>query len=214
MSLVNTGDVKIYRNDQALGPAFLAHQARLANDPAQALAAISDQSFDPSATAVVEADASPAPSSSLVSRIIRRVTRLLPPTLPPQPPAPDQVSVLEHSPEHTVVQTQSSRDGFLVVTDAFYPGWQVTVDGRPDQLYATDYLFRGVHLPAGSHRVELSYAPQSLQVGMAISILALVGVAACLGLAFVLRTRHSNRSRPQRFKEPDVEAREAVTPAG
>ena len=62
----------------------------------------------------------------------------------------------------------------------FYPGWRVTVDGVPANLYRADFLLRAVPLAAGSHRIEIWFMPDSFVIGSAISsisVLTLIAVA-------------------------------------
>ncbi len=68
--------------------------------------------------------------------------------------------------------------GYLVVTESYHRGWTATVDGRSAPVYLADYLFLAVPLPAGEHVVELRFAPLSLWVGAATSLLAAVALAA------------------------------------
>lgn len=68
--------------------------------------------------------------------------------------------------------------GALVLADAWYPGWQVTIDGRPAPLLRANYLFRAVLLPAGQHRVQFEYRPASLRTGAGVSLAAAVFLLA------------------------------------
>lgn len=59
--------------------------------------------------------------------------------------------------ENTVeIETRNTGEGFLVFTDINYPTWHGTIDGRATTIYTTDYLFRGVIVPKGNHRVKFS----------------------------------------------------------
>jgi hypothetical protein len=49
--------------------------------------------------------------------------------------------------------------GFLVVSDAFVPGWTARVDGAPASIVPVDLAFRAVPVPAGSHTVDMRYSP-------------------------------------------------------
>ena len=187
------GDVKIFQNTAALAPAFLAHDASLVNDPGQAASAMGS-GFDPGSRVVLEANPQPPPSRSLLGRITGKVRRTLPGQIPPfdvpstwlsvppaQPDEPsDQLTFQDFRPEHVAVRTSSPREGFLVLTQSFYPGWEATVDGAPAHLMAADELFQAVHVPAGEHTVEFIFRPRSVEVGAAISLAAL-GVCS-LGL--------------------------------
>jgi Bacterial membrane protein YfhO len=71
--------------------------------------------------------------------------------------------------------------GVLVVLEAYHPGWQATVDGRPAPIFRANALFRGVPLAAGHHRVEMAFRPRSATWGALLSLCTLLGVLA-LGL--------------------------------
>jgi hypothetical protein len=61
--------------------------------------------------------------------------------------------------------------GWLVVSDAYYPGWQARVDGAPTVIYPADGLFRAVWVSAGPHQVDFVYRPASVQIGALITVL-------------------------------------------
>ena len=74
-----------------------------------------------------------------------------------------------------------SHDGFVVLSDTFDPGWQVTVDGTAAPLLRGNHAFRAVAAPAGSHRIRMVYRPRPLMWGLAVSgacwLVALGGLA-------------------------------------
>ena len=74
--------------------------------------------------------------------------------------------------QHETFTVTLSRDGYFLLSDTFYPGWRVRVDGQPRPLFRADYTFRAVAVPAGTHTVEFEYAPLSFAVGLTISALA------------------------------------------
>lgn len=45
----------------------------------------------------------------------------------------------------------------LVIGNAWLPGWQATVDGRPAKIYRTNYIYMAVPVLAGRHQLVLSY---------------------------------------------------------
>ena len=82
--------------------------------------------------------------------------------------------IVARAPERWVFETEASGERLLVLTQAYVPGWEASVDGAPVPLVRADYFFQGVYLPAGAHRVELHYRPRSLLVGLALTAIALV----------------------------------------
>ena len=70
----------------------------------------------------------------------------------------------------------------MVLTDAPFPGWKMTVDDRPAQLYwVNGDLHRAVYVPAGSHDIRFSYFPDTLKAGMVVSIPAWLSEFGYLG---------------------------------
>jgi hypothetical protein len=151
--LAHSGDVKIYENLDVQPRAFLVHQAVVAADEEKASALMRNESFDP-ATQVVLAQ----PSAGLSSR----------------PSGQESVHITHYAPERVEIAVKASAPGYLVLTDAWYPGWEAAVDGEPTEVQQADLLFRAVAVEAGDHRVVFSFRPQSLRAGMAFSLVGLV----------------------------------------
>ena len=60
------------------------------------------------------------------------------------------------------MQTSSSEEQFLVLSEIYYPvGWEATIDGEPASIYKTDFVLRGLQVPAGDHTITMSYKPAS-----------------------------------------------------
>jgi hypothetical protein len=173
--LVYSGDVKIYENSTTLPRAFFVSDALFAPSDAEAVQLMQSESFNPAKTVVVSGAGSEA-------RQREDVNAAGPPSLNP--------SLVSYSPEAVVIDVNAPQDGYLVLTDAYYPGWTATVDGQPAGIERADIMFRAVKVPAGQHRVELRYQPQSFRFGLLISL----GTAALLCGAW-LSARRRNRSR-------------------
>ncbi len=68
-------------------------------------------------------------------------------------------------------------DGLLVLTEQFFPGWTVTVDGEPGEIFAANGIFRGVPLGPGRHDVVFRYRPASVFAGASLAALSLAALA-------------------------------------
>jgi len=100
------------------------------------------------------------------------------------------VRIVSYQPEWIVVEADLAAEGYLVLTDVYYPGWRVWVDGHKEAIQRADYLFRAVYLPQGKHLVEFVYDPASLKIGAAISLVTGFSLALGLGLAIAHKLRH------------------------
>ena len=154
-------DARIYTNPYALPRAFLVDHQTVVPDDKQALAAVTSPQFRPLATAITE-----KPLAGLAQTPARR-----------RPP-PGNARITSYQPERVAIQTNSSRDALLVLTDNHYPGWKATVDGKDTPIERVDYLLRGVHTPAGNHQIEFRYQPASWTAGWIISTLTLLALTA------------------------------------
>jgi len=90
----------------------------------------------------------------------------------------DAAEIVGYEPERVEIATDSPRDGFLVFSDTYRPGWSASVDGRLTPILRAQTAFRAVRVPAGKHRVLFFYRPASLRAGAAVSLLALAILAA------------------------------------
>jgi hypothetical protein len=85
----------------------------------------------------------------------------------------ERADVTKHEPNRLEVHTTSSAPGILVLSENYFPGWRVYVDGQPAQLLRVNYNLRGVLLPQGEHAVSFVYRPWSVLIGVIVSLLTL-----------------------------------------
>jgi uncharacterized membrane protein YfhO len=77
---------------------------------------------------------------------------------------------------------KTAENVMLVLSDTYYPGWKVFVDGSPEKIYQADYNLRAVFLGAGTHQVKFVYDPVSFKLGAGVTF---VGILVCLGMGWV-----------------------------
>jgi hypothetical protein len=78
------------------------------------------------------------------------------------------------------------KNGYVVLSEIYYPGWQASIDGAPERVYRADWNLRAVPVPAGRHALEVRFAPPPFIRGAWISGLTFAG---CLGALVVFRLR-------------------------
>jgi len=83
-------------------------------------------------------------------------------------------------------------DGWVVISEAAWKGWQAIEHGHHRKLVRADYAFLALRLPRGEHDVLLAYRPVSFVIGWAISIAAALGIAVWMAVS---RRRGTHRRR-------------------
>jgi Bacterial membrane protein YfhO len=86
--------------------------------------------------------------------------------------------IVEMRPDRVILEADLEQPGYLVLVDAFDPGWKVTLDDHEAPLLRANVAFRAVSVPAGRHRVEMRYRPASVVLGLTTSALAMLTAAA------------------------------------
>jgi uncharacterized membrane protein YfhO len=103
------------------------------------------------------------------------------------------------------VETTTDEPRLLVVSEMYFPGWDAYIDGRETMTYRTNYLFRGVVVPAGRHTVTFVYRPASVVAGGIVSALALVVVGVLLTVRGArVRDRRKDRTMSSQGTSPNT----------
>ncbi len=89
--------------------------------------------------------------------------------------SPD-VKIISYKPSRMVFQTgKNDRHLPFVFSQTFYPGWNVSIDGKPAELFMADSLINGIMLPPGnSHTIVFQFSPKSFFGGLTITSITLV----------------------------------------
>lgn len=95
--------------------------------------------------------------------------------------ATGDVRVVLYSANLVELTVAIDRPAFLVTSEVMYPGWEATVNDRPQPLLMTNNAFRGLTLPAGTSRIVMRYCPRSLAASLLVSVVALL-VTATAGI--------------------------------
>jgi hypothetical protein len=112
-----------------------------------------------------------------------RKTAILEEYPPGAPPVPTEGSagtarIKSRKAGEYLLEAENDADAFLILSEAYYPGWSAEVDGKPADVLPANHLIQAVRLPPGKHVVRFAYRSRYLGAGAAIAFLAaLVPVA-------------------------------------
>jgi hypothetical protein len=105
-----------------------------------------------------------------------------------QPTGEGTIAITKYSPNELTYSFNSSSEQLAVFSEVWYGpdlGWEATIDGQAADLIRTNYILRGLRVPAGQHTITLTFHPSSYFTGKAISmicslliILGLIGFGA------------------------------------
>ncbi len=80
-----------------------------------------------------------------------------------------KVQIMKIAKSSMEIQVETANPAFLVVSDVYYPGWTAKINNSFTRIYRSNYLFRGLLVPAGSSTVQMEYRPTSFRLGLVIT---------------------------------------------
>lgn len=86
------------------------------------------------------------------------------------PSANEMVTVRYPSPQRAELDVTVDSPGIVILSDIYYPGWELTIDDKPAPIYPTNQLMRGAAVDSGNHKLVYSYRPRSFRLGCIISV--------------------------------------------
>jgi uncharacterized membrane protein YfhO len=170
--LIQGGPVKIYENQYLLLRAFFVSNADVYTDDAEVLKAMQEPTFDPKASVLLTREEYHKIGEGAAGERLS------------QGGAATEVKILKYFPNQVEIETIGNDKGFLILSDNYYPGWKVRVNGKEKSILRVYYNLRGVYLPAGNNEVTFTFDPLSFKIGAVVSGSAFLGV-----LIFVLSGR-------------------------
>ncbi len=149
-------DINIYLNLAAHSRVSFVNQATIVANHDAAWQAIRAPDFAPTKTVILESSTAPKLANSQ--------------------PASSTLALQQYDNDIVTVAITNDSPGYLVLADAYYPGWQATIDGQTTPIYQANYAFRAVYVPTGAHTIRLVFAPLTWKIGLTISGLTLLGL--------------------------------------
>ncbi|SUZ83228.1 uncharacterized protein METZ01_LOCUS36082 [marine metagenome] len=90
------------------------------------------------------------------------------------------VTDIQYSLHELTVKTESTAEGFLVISEVYYPlRWKAKIDGKEVKYFETNGVIRGLIVPPGNHEVKFIYDRSSFRKGITISTVVFL---LCIGI--------------------------------
>jgi hypothetical protein len=74
----------------------------------------------------------------------------------------------KYTPNYRRASVSVPRDGFLRISEVYYPGWEIRIDKKPVKIYRSDLSWMAVNISPGEHLVEIM--PHSLYLKKAAMV--------------------------------------------
>ncbi|RMG69465.1 MAG: hypothetical protein D6722_10270, partial [Bacteroidetes bacterium] len=154
-------------NRHALGHAWFVENLQRVNSPDEEIAAMNG--FDPARTAIVDVQTDGfGPQLEGLNLVA-------------DPSA--QVRLTAWQPNEIRYTANSRQEGVIVFSEIYYDGgkgWQAYVDGQPVPHFRTNYVLRGLRVPAGTHEITFRFEPRAYYTGETLDLIFSILVLASL----------------------------------
>lgn len=144
-----TGKVNVSKNDSALGAAWFVKQIQTVNGPVEEIKALDN--FNPLETAFIDRSQN------------ANIPQL-------QFDSSAKIALTKYTNDEIEYTTDAKTDQFAVFSEIYYSaGWNAYIDGKKAPHYKTNYLLRGMLVPAGKHTVVFKFEPESYKTGYTVA---------------------------------------------
>jgi len=96
------------------------------------------------------------------------------------------------APDNINIQTHTKESAMLSLLQNHYPGWELSIDGKPENIYTSNLCFMSAYLSPGSHQLEFRYRPWFVIFAGWISLLSIMA-AFLYFLTVFIRRPHETR---------------------
>jgi len=146
------GKENVQRNPQACGNAWFVSQYKMVANADSEMVAL--DKFNPRATAVVD--------KRFEDQLLKYKAGSFDSTA--------TIKLDSYQPNHLVYSYTAKTDQLAVFSEIYYDkGWNAYIDGKVYPYFRTNYVLRGMVLPAGSKKLEFKFEPNSYYVGEKVS---------------------------------------------
>jgi len=112
-------------------------------------------------------------------------------------PVPDSTATIQltkNDNDYLSYDFNAASNQFAVLSEVYYePGWNATIDGKPAPIVKTDYILRGLAVPAGKHTIELKFEPPAYEKGKKLTSVFNIVLALLIIAGIFMEWRNSRK---------------------
>jgi hypothetical protein len=91
----------------------------------------------------------------------------------PARPSAGEARISAFASETLNVETTATAPALLVLAEAWFPGWEASIDGKAAPCFPVNAWMRAVSVPAGTHQVLLRFTTPGLLLGSSLTLIGL-----------------------------------------
>jgi hypothetical protein len=92
------------------------------------------------------------------------------------------IVLTEYKPNYLKYNSNSTNDGIAIFSEIYYDkGWNAYVDNKLTPHFRTNYVLRGMQVPAGNHTVEFKFEPTSYHTSETVAYASSIILLLLLG---------------------------------
>lgn len=169
------GALRIYKNLRCLPRAFLVEDYRVLRSEQEYKEVFQSRQFDPGKLVLLDRDpfSGTAPSGRNETDGAEQVSQGYAPE--------EKVIISRYLPNRIELSASLHRRKMVFLSETYYPGWHVYIDGDKGEIFRADFAFRAVPLSPGDHTIVFVYRPLSVIAGALITFIT-VGVILVVGI--------------------------------
>ncbi len=101
------------------------------------------------------------------------------------------IKLVDYKPNYLVYETKNLKANQLAVFSEIYydKGWDAYIDGNKAPYFRANYVLRAMVIPAGDHKIEFKFEPQSYYMGEKVSLAGSVLLVLFLAVALFFEFR-------------------------
>ena len=148
--LVKKGSVNIYKNEKYLPRINMRYKYRIYHDVKEMVEQFYSNNYDPETVFFKDEP---------LIRINHQNVK-------------NRVNLIIEENNYLNINVYSEKEGYLILSDTFYPGWECRINGKKTQITKANYSMRSVVVPAGNSVVEFEFNPITFRIGMIITFIS------------------------------------------
>ena len=174
------GELGLIPNPAAFGPCWLVKNVKLVDDRVASIVAIGNTNLKD--TAIVE--------KTFSKNVVQ-----------PRLDSTSSIKMIKFDNDAIEYEANCNGPQFAVFSEIYYPlGWNAYVDGKKTDYVNTNYILRGISLPAGKHTVKFVFEPSSVKKGTSIMFISSILILLIFVGGLFMAWRESYRKNPQEGK--------------